>query len=38
MASMIALPREGHMNAVIQMFSFLKSKDNGVTVFDPVEP
>ena len=38
MASMIALPREGHLSAVFQMFSFLKRKHNGVTVFDPAKP
>ena len=38
MASMIAIPREGHLAAVFQMLSFLKIKCNGVTVFDPAEP
>ena len=38
MASMMALPRQGHLNTVFQMFSFLKSKHNGVMVFDPTEP
>jgi hypothetical protein len=38
MASMMALPREGHLNVLFKMFSFLKSKHNGVTVFDPTEP
>ena len=37
MASMMALPREGHLKIVFQMFSFLKSKHNGVMVFDPTE-
>ena len=38
MASMMDLPREGHLNVVFQMFLFLKSKHNGVTVFDPTDP
>ena len=38
MASMMALPREGHLSVLFKMFSFLKSKHNGVTVFDPTEP
>ena len=38
MASVMALPRQGHLNTVFQMFSFLKSKHNGVMVFDPTEP
>jgi hypothetical protein len=38
MASMMALPRQGHLNAVFQMFAFLKSKHNGVMVFDPTVP
>ena len=37
-ASVMALPHEGHLSALFKMFSFLKSKDNGVTVFDPTEP
>ena len=37
MASMMALPREGHLNTVFQMFALLKSKYNGVTVFNPTE-
>ena len=28
----------GHLNVLFKMFSFLKSKHNGVTVFDPAEP
>jgi len=38
MASMMALPREGHLETVFRMFSFLKGKHNGVMVFDPTEP
>ena len=37
MASMMALTREGYLDALFKMFSFLKSKHNGVTVFDPTE-
>jgi len=38
LASMMALPREGHLNAAFPMFAFLKSKHNAVMVFDPSEP
>ena len=38
MASMMALPREGHLTQLYHMFSFLKSKHNAVMVFDPSEP
>ena len=38
LASMMELPREGHLDAVFHMFSFLKRKHNGVIVFDPTEP
>ena len=38
LASMMALPREGHLCAVYQMFVFLKICHNGVMVFDPTEP
>ena len=38
MASVMALPLEGHLKAVFQMFSFLKRKHNGVTMFDPTQP
>ena len=38
MASMMALPREGHLEAVFHTFVFLKSKHNGVMVFDLSEP
>ena len=37
MASSIALPREGHLATVFQMFSFLKSKKNGTAVLIPAE-
>ena len=35
---MMALPREGHLDAVFHMFVFLKRKHNGVIVFDLTEP
>jgi len=38
LASMMALPREGHLREVYHMFSFLKSKHNAVMVFDPTVP
>ena len=38
MSSAIDLPRESQLAAVLHMFLFLKSKHNGVTVFDPTEP
>ncbi len=38
LASMMALPRDGHLREVFHMFAFLKSKHNGVMVFDPTEP
>ena len=38
MASMMALPREGHLRVLFHMFAFLKTKHNGVMVFDPTEP
>ena len=38
LASMMALPREGRLDAVFRMFVFLKRKHNGVMVFDPTEP
>ena len=38
LASMMALPREGHLDAVFRMFAFLKCKHNGVMIFDLTEP
>ena len=38
LASMMVLPREGHLDAVFHMFAFLKRRHNGVIVFDPTEP
>ena len=38
LASMMANPRVGHLNAVYYMFAFLEKHHNGVMVFDPTEP
>ena len=38
MASMMSLPRTGHIKLIFQMFAFLKNKHNDVMVFDPTEP
>ena len=38
LASMMALPRRGHLEAVFHMFAFLKNKHNDVMVFDPSKP
>ena len=38
MASMMALPREGHLKVLFHMFAFLKMKHNGVMVFNPSAP
>ena len=38
MASMMALPHEGHLSVVFQTLSFLNRKHNLVPVFDPTEP
>ena len=38
LASMLALPREGHTKELFHMFNFLKSKHNAVMVFDPTGP
>ena len=38
LASMMAMPREGHLEQLFHMFAFLKMQHNGVMVFDPTEP
>jgi hypothetical protein len=38
MASMMASPREGHLDQLFHTFAFLKGNHNGVMVFDPTEP
>jgi len=34
----LALPREGHLEMVYQIFSYLKQKPHSKLVFDPKEP
>ena len=36
LASMMASPRDGHLNAVYHMFAFLKIKHNGVMCLTPL--
>ena len=38
MASMMALPRQGHLEQLFHMFAYLKKKHNSEMVFDPSEP
>lgn len=38
MASMIAQPREGHLEQLYHIFAFLKIKHNAEMVFDPTPP
>ena len=38
MATVMAMPRSGHLTTLYQMFSYLKSRHNGVMVFDSSEP
>ena len=38
LASQMALPRIGHLNAVLHVFAYLKSKHNSRIVFDPTMP
>ena len=38
LASMMALPREVHLDTVFHMFAFLNRKHKGVIVIDPTEP
>jgi len=37
-ASMMAMPREGHLDAMLHMFGFLKQKYNSRLCFDPTYP
>ena len=37
LASMMAMPRKGHLQQVFHIFAFLKSKHNASIVFDPSE-
>ena len=38
MASMMALPHQGHLQIFFYMFAFVKLKHNGSMVVDPTEP
>jgi hypothetical protein len=38
LASCLALPRKGHLEAVFHLFAYLKKKPNGVVVLDPTYP
>ena len=38
LASQMAMPREGHMDAVFHVFAYLKSRHNSRMVFDPTYP
>ena len=38
MSSHLALPREGHLEAVFHIFAYLKKNHNSEMVFDPSEP
>jgi hypothetical protein len=38
MASQMAMPREGHLDAVLHIFGFLRRKNNSRMAFDPTFP
>ena len=38
MASMMAMPRQGHLDQLLHMFAYLKMNHNGVLVLDPTVP
>ena len=38
LASQMAMPREGHMDAVFHIFAYLKAGHNSRMVFDPSYP
>ena len=38
MSSQLALPRVGHLDALMHMFAYLKTHQNSEMVFDPSEP
>ena len=38
LASQLALPREGHIEAVFHIFGYLKGHQNARMVFDPIYP
>eukprot|EP00804_Cyclotella_cryptica_P021205 CCRYP_001503-RD/>CCRYP_001503-RD protein AED:0.33 eAED:0.33 QI:0/-1/0/1/-1/1/1/0/233 len=38
LSSFAAMPREGHLEATLHVFSYLKSRSNSRLIFDPKEP
>ena len=38
LASMMAMPREGHLDQIYHIFAYLKIRHNAELVFDPTEP
>ena len=38
LASHLALPREGHLEAVFHIYAYLKCKHNSRMIFDPTYP
>ncbi len=38
LSSYYVMPREGHLETALHVFSFLKSKSNSRLIFDPMEP
>ena len=38
LASQLAMPPEGHLEAVFRVYSYLKYKRNSLMVFDPSYP
>ena len=38
LASHLAMPRDGHLDAVLHIFSYLKRKHNAMMIFDPTYP
>eukprot|EP00804_Cyclotella_cryptica_P020326 CCRYP_014066-RA/>CCRYP_014066-RA protein AED:0.16 eAED:0.16 QI:0/0/0/1/1/1/3/0/747 len=38
LSSFAAMPREGHLEAALHVFSYLKSRSNSRLIFDPKEP
>ena len=38
LSSHLALPRDGHLDALLRVFSYLSNKHNATIVFDPIYP
>ena len=38
MSSCLALPREGHLQALFHLFTYLNKKHNAELVYDPTDP